>query len=907
MNAIQKKLYKHTMVEIEEYAEKNILITPEIITHEILEAVEDSKKFKELTKAELECVQKELEANLVIHLDKGIAIEESSHQKWFKYKKADLDMTYWERYKEYLKNDKKFSPNIVNKMEDVIDELTDLLGDPTRDVSYSRKGLVIGDVQSGKTANYIGLMNQAADVGYRVIVLLTGTTEDLRKQTQMRVDEGFVGTSSGTSQRIGVGKYGGPSAASGSATTADFKKGNSNVLRITNESLNVPIVFVVKKNASVLKELNSWFKNVYINSNSTESVPLLVIDDESDNASINTKNTDESPTTINGKIREMLSLFDKSSYVGFTATPFANIFIDPDTNDEMFKQDLFPKDYIYSLNAPSNYVSARKLFNKEGEYHYMMKMIDETSENSIACILPFGHKKDTMVEELPDDLCKAINWFFLSNAIMDLRNCPQLHRSMLINVTRFTDIQNDLSDLVNDYTKALQHAIKYCWNLDETDMLKNRYMYELKEQYEAEQYIEDKPTWKDIVSKLHQACTPIVVKTVNAKADDRLNYDSEPNGLRVIAVGGIALSRGLTLEGLVVSYFYRNSKAYDTLMQMGRWFGYRNNYKDLCRIWMTEESNDWYDYISEATDELRYDIKRYHNDGLTPNEFGLRVRTHPDTLIVTAHNKMRDVQKKSVLVTLSGICIETPEIYSDKEKNKKNTIAVNDLINHLNQNDKEIEAFGRENNEGDTTSKVIKYGFKNISSDYIISLLSNITVSPSNINFDTNAIINFIESYSGNELKYWDIAFASGKGTHTQRLTKDISISPVIRDYSVENNGKILKMSKTKKRLGTSSDGKLSLTKEQSDKIRHKVEEELGKKNLAQVDYFRNVKRNPLLTVYFVELKDKNNEVDIDTSINYVGFGIGIPTLSNEKTSCTEYILNKNAMSIEYFENEEEE
>ena len=143
------------------------------------------------------------------------------------------------------------------------------------------------------------------------------------------------------------------------------------------------------------------------------------------------------------------------------------------------------------------------------------------------------------------------------------------------------------------------------------------------------------------------------------------------------------MSRGLTLEGLVVSYFYRNSKMYDTLMQMGRWFGYRKGYDDLCRIWMSDESIEWYRHISQATDELRDEIKRYEDTGLTPMDFGLRVRSDITSLIVTARNKMRSAESRECVICLSGAHIETPEIYSDIDKNRKNYETVRLFVEEL--------------------------------------------------------------------------------------------------------------------------------------------------------------------------------------------------------------------------------
>lgn len=225
-----------------------------------------------------------------------------------------------------------------------LDEIVDLLGNPQSQFGFQRRGLVIGDVQL-KTANYISVINKAADAGYKIIVILTGTIEKLRKQTQIRVDEGFIGRSSGSeSNIIGVGKYE-PNLQPSFFTTIydDFKSTSSKLLGISLDSLNETCVLVLKKNVTVLKNLNQWIKQRNLSDGSNViNNSILVIDDEADNASINTNDEDKSPTKINEQIRILLRLFTKTSYIGFTATPYANIFIDPfRKQDEILADDLF--------------------------------------------------------------------------------------------------------------------------------------------------------------------------------------------------------------------------------------------------------------------------------------------------------------------------------------------------------------------------------------------------------------------------------------------------------------------------------------------------------------------------------------------------------------------------------------
>lgn len=859
--------------------------------------------FSSLTSEEIDAVRASIKSEFSIKLDKGVLIEEKNHEKWFLSRKSQLSMKYWERYRKYLLADKGFSPKVVNTMDDILDTLTDLLGDPERNISYKRRGLIIGDVQSGKTANYTGLICKAVDSGYKVVVLLTGTIEKLRQQTQSRIDEGFVGRDSDALIKqqeekiiIGVGKYDSSiSPVCLTSTSSDFKQENASNLNFDLRNINGSVIFVVKKNSAVLKRLNKWLKTFNQNGDNPIDNSILVIDDEADNASVNTKDN-ESPTAINGLIREMLKSFTKSSYVGFTATPFANIFIDPDNYNEMVAEDLFPKDYIYSLNAPSNYIGARNIFTEEGSSSDMLVRInnDVMDSTSIEWLLPLRHKSSIRVQYLPEDMKDAIAAFVIANVIEDIeleRKRENTHRSMLINVSRFTAVQEQISDLVNEYLKNIQGACRLHGKLPEDKALNDEYIARLKNVYD-EVYSNIDIRWSTIQENLYSSCAGIIVLTINQRNGKNLDFEAYKDGLRMIAVGGMSLSRGLTLEGLVVSYFYRNSKMYDTLMQMGRWFGYRNGYDDLCRIWMSEESIEWYRHISEATDELREEVKRYEDSDLTPKVFGLRVRSDITSLIVTARNKMRSTESRECVISLSGETIETPEIFSDKAKNDTNHKAVVYLINEI--RNAGIPVFD------DSKRGNSKYGYKDVPVAYIQELLEKIEISPKNERFNTVTIRNFIREYRGDELAKWDVAIASGTSEDVHVLDDGLSFRHPSRQVSVENAGKILKMSGPKRRLGTSSDGRFGI----SDAEIEKVKELTGKVNPAQKDYFRGIGRNPLLIIYYVSVTDLIGDKTPENvavynnckDTVYVGFGIGIPALANRETKYARYVLNKVAI-----------
>lgn len=850
--------------------------------------------FSSLTDEEVEQVKKEIKSNFSISLDTGALLEEKGHEKWFLAKKGTLEMKYWERYKKYLLNDSGYSLPVVNSMDDILDTLTDLLGDPTRDIKYSRKGLVIGDVQSGKTGNYLGLIAKAVDSGYKVVVLLTGTIEKLRKQTQERVDLGFVGADSdamikNNGKPVGVGIYD-PSVRPMVLTSkrSDFRSETAKSLGFDLKNINGPVIFVIKKNSSILNRLNKWLET-YNQGGTRKQInePILVIDDEADNASINTNKEEDKPTAINAQIRDLINRFSKSSYVGFTATPYANIFIDPETTDDMINEDLFPKNYIYSLDSSSNYIGARDVYSENGKAKFMLKKIDEDLNNShsIANILPLKHKSDFYMICLPSDLRESIRTFMLANVLEDIDGLINSHRSMLINISRFTAVQEIIAVQVRDYVKELQDAFRNYCSLPYDIASNNLHIRDMKDTYDK-QYCLLGYEWEDVFAMLSRSNAGVVVQSFNTNNGHDIDYSDYPLGLRIIAIGGMSLSRGLTLEGLVVSYFYRNSRMYDTLMQMGRWFGYRVKYEKLCRIWMSEESIEYYRNISEATDELRKEVKRYENTGLTPLDFGLRVRCDINSLLVTARNKMRSTDKVVCTISFSGITIETPYLYADKDSNLSNYNQIKVMVRDA--QDKGCLISGNDKN------KVLK----DVDSSVIIDFLDSFNVSPLNSRFDCNTISEFIKNYQGPELKKWDIAFASGQSEKYISFDDQNNISQrcVRRIFSLEKLGKIISVSGKKARLGSVGDGKFGLSQEQVKKLEGKISK--------QSDYFDNVERNPLLVVYSVEPTNCTNANDDEfvkkadqlKNETLFGLGIGIPTLKDHKTQYATYVLTKIAM-----------
>ena len=599
----------------------------------------------------------------------GVLFEAETYTPWLADKRGEIDFYYWERYKQLLQE--KMAGDVVLKIDNITDKIVDHLEDPHKDGSWERRGLVVGHVQSGKTANYIGVMCKAADAGYKVIIVLGGLLNSLRDQTQKRIDSDFFGFCTKSKKEIGVAKFDN-SRRPFSLTTSveDFRKTTADRVQIDLNALNEPVVLVLKKNVTTLKNLRNWL--AASNKRGLSNYPMLLIDDEADHASINTNKSDRNPTKINQGIRELLKMFPRNSYLGYTATPFANIFIGPENEHEMqdgeMYRDLFPRDFILSLDPPSNYVGPTTVFDDESE----TKVLREINDNED--LLPIIHDKDFVPHALPASLRKAINCFLLIKTIRELDGQKNKHHSMMINVSRFTDVQEQLKLLVSEYLKKYQQASKNYAGLPVADALEeSALLRELKTVWEEEFLSFDKGwskrcfSWEEVQHQLNTSVSSIAVLSINNKSTDRLDYDDYPDGRSIIAVGGLGLSRGLTLEGLSVSYFLRNSIMYDTLLQMGRWFGYREGYKELCRIFMTGKAASWYGHISSAVEELREEFREMERIGLTPLEFGLKVRSHPTALLVTARNKMRDAEEFVSQIALAGRAAETSRLINDEE------------------------------------------------------------------------------------------------------------------------------------------------------------------------------------------------------------------------------------------------
>ena len=850
-----------------------------------------------LTDAEKEEVIRELQSRLAVRIDRGACVREKNHIPWYNAAKASITPSFWNRYRLHLQKEQGWNGKLLDELDRSSDEIMDLLGNPKQTEGFQRRGLCIGDVQSGKTSNYIGLINKAADAGYRVIILLTGVIEKLRRQTQGRIDTGFIGLDSTAFTRdnkndvwVGVGCID-PSVSGWAvtSTSGDFNAATANKIVGRLSNISAPVIFVLKKNKSVLEKLEQWLR-FYNANNATKTIdlPMLLIDDEADNASVNTRDAGD-PTAINAAIRKLLRLFVKANYVGFTATPYANIFIDPDSETEMLESDLFPRNFIYALEAPSNYIGARDIFHENAPYAYLLKPNDDCE-----LYLPIKHKNGSVMSAFPPSLLEAIASFFIANAVRDLRGHEKTHRTMMVNISRFISVQNQIADSVDAFVRNAQREIQNYYLLGNVALGYDTFRL-LKAIFDKHFTIIPgfEFSWAEIQRALKDAVMPITVRVINGgNAPKNLNYDEVEDGLRLIAVGGQSLSRGLTLEGLCVSYFYRNSMMYDTLMQMGRWFGYRGGYDDICQVWMPDSAITWYSYISEATDELRREVRRMQQANRTPEDFGLCVRSDITALLVTARNKMKSAQDYRMTVSLSGRVVETPYMHRDAAILQRNAELTVEFLEKLK------DSYTLHKDDPKLALKAPQY--LDVKKEDILDFLSMYSSHGMNTDFHTDELVQLIEKNTDGTMDLWDVTIAGGKGKEVE--FPGFKVNAVTRGFAIrDEKGGALQMSGKNSRLGSRDHAKGGLSEDTAKEIEARERTRVGTdKELSQGAYFKSgIKRNPLLVIYPVELAAKQDDPDTRktaviqaTPVPVIGLSIGIPIIDGKEPQTFTYKIN---------------
>jgi len=607
------------------------------------------------------------------------------------------------RPKQYIEETKRSSLEILKKM-----------GDPKSSEPFYIRGLVVGSVQSGKTANFNAVINSAVDAGYDLIIVLSGIMEDLRNQTQLRIEKEVEG-------KYKAGVFTGVGAISSFGSLGTYPEVNqiivptspdtdfSKTIKEADFTLNNKNILICKKNTSVLKNLLLWL-HTYLNKNKDKiEIPFLIVDDEADNASLN--NLGEKginyASVINGHIRALLALFNKKTYIGYTATPFGNVLQDrneaPDqkwqvtektggeiiTTEFDLEKSLFPEDFIELLFPPPNYIGPKHFFETRLETvrkidplipapvtdylnAFPARVWKDDSETGVPrepTIEKNGEtratvKNDSFPGYLPESLKEAIMCFVISTAVRISRKSEMIdsrqyqpHNTMLIHISRFTEWQTRTKKLVIDFVNELIEDLDSDLPSDKNSVYGTferiwykyyAYVMENIANYLPDQY--DDPyltpkTFEDIKPLLITAISGVEIKAINSETKDKLTYP-ENTEKKYIAIGGNRLSRGFTLEGLTINYFIRNTNYADTLLQMGRWFGYRPGYIDCCKLFSTQDSLEKFDQTTYTIEDLEQKfIDMNRNPENTPSKYALLVLKHPGALKITRPSILKNTRE----------------------------------------------------------------------------------------------------------------------------------------------------------------------------------------------------------------------------------------------------------------------
>lgn len=847
-----------------------------------------------LSDDEIEQIAREIEHKQGIKAGLGAVVDSEDFEPWLDDAKPSIVPFYWNRYQKLLLQN-GLPKDVVISTDMVTDKILGRLGNPEKHVQWDRRGMVVGHVQSGKTANYTGLICKAADAGYRLIIVIAGIHNNLRNQTQARIDEGFIGRDTGKSQEtkksgakhvVGVGHFDpNNTPVSLTNTLRDFNKATASTNTSEIDSYKVPVVLVIKKNHRTLANLLDWLKdNSARGDQEMIDQPMLLIDDEADNASINTKYGKKLVTTINGQIRDLLNMFHRSCYVGYTATPFANIFIDPDQDDEMYNEDLFPRDFIIGLDAPTNYFGPTKIFvdglPEEGDPTWLRYINDNED------ILPIKHKIDHELDALPSSLTRALRTFLLARTIRNVRGQKAAHCSMLVNASRFTAVQGRLRNRLHETLERIQNSVRI--NASRGAAALNDPEIAALHGVWQEEYFETEIDWSSIQSELFDAIASAKIVEVNSRANDLDYSNSGERGQTVVAVGGFSLSRGLTLEGLTVTWFLRNTMMYDTLMQMGRWFGYRRGYEDLCRIWMPAEAIDWYAFIANAAEELHEELRTMEKAKATPRMFGLAVRSHPASLLVTARNKMGSGKKVTTLVGLSNKFVETSRISIKPNDLSANLDVARSLVSKLN---------GAGLREDPTPWGTLVRG---VPVEFIDEFLAGWRNAEQSVTTDPGPVRSYIRARRADELQTWDVLIPSlAKGLSDNTLGKPIAPATRYVDlYDLQHE--FISFSGKRMRVASRGIERAGVAPARADAAEAHYREEKGKVDGERVNYpdsiYRRERDRGLFILHFVKAKapdgkEDAKEVDLIPTAPVVAWGISLP-VSSRPAERVEYVVN---------------
>lgn len=650
---------------------------------------------------------------------------------------------YWPAIVDLLRKDGWPEEPAIRSLDDSSTRVVSLLNHP-KEKEFSTRGLVVGYVQSGKTTNFTSVMAKAADRGYKLFIVLAGIHNGLRRQTQARLVQQLVEPNpSRWSQLTGLDK--------------DFMP-QENPAAYFGRSNGTHVLCVVKKNATVLRKLADWLQKA---SDYLQDCPALIIDDEADQATVATK-------SINPLIRSIMSHLPRSAYVGYTASPFANLLINPGA------EDLYPKDFIVNLPKPEGHFGTEVLFGRyalDGEDPEQVDdghdMIRSVPEDDVSAVRPQSRADIEGFEPfITDTLQRAVEYFWLVTAARRVRGTGNPHNTMLIHTSVNTAVHNSFKRPLEHLRDRSAHALS---SADTAFLSRLRDLWEAEtKRVTAEEFGETKVLFDDLLAELPAVLESCRIIMDNSDSEDRLDYENGP--VVAVAVGGNTLSRGLTLEGLSVSYFVRAVSAYDTLLQMGRWFGFRNGYADLPRIWMTDELAEWFRHLATVETEMRRDIDVYMTESETPLTFAVRLRTHP-ALRVTAAAKMRDAV--TAASSYGGKRVQTHYFHTSADWLSNNITAARDLVAAAGANAVRTEARTADG----------RHIFRDVPHDIVIDFLACYEFHEKSPENDADLISEYIRKRvtTAGSLRRWNVAIVGNPGGDDFTFVPGVSVGRINR------------------------------------------------------------------------------------------------------------------------------
>lgn len=652
------------------------------------------------------------------------------------YTGPDLHDRFWPDFLQGLTDEGRIPVDQLDKLHESTEKVIANTHDPGDQAArWSSKGLVVGYVQSGKTTNFSAVIAKAVDNGYNLVIVLSGIHNGLREQTQKRLDRQLFDRQADGWVRKTDAEH-------------DFLTQTTPLVSdLPRPEDRKAVVVVAKKNKSPLRKLKRWLEDAS-RGGGLRNAKVLVIDDEADQATVET-------AKINPLLRDILSVLPRYTFIGYTATPFANLLIDPSGDD------LYPRNFILNMPRPDGYFGTEMIFGRDDIDDGVDEPVD--GYDMVRIIPPselprLGPRRNASFEpEVTASLARATYWFWLATAARRVRAHPDdnEHSTMLVHTTTKTGVHRDFQVVLREFcdetlqdlradSQRLRARLEAMWTRETAAVPASDFGHAT---------IPFDKVWAALPAVVD--ATRVITDNSRTPRAERLDYDNGP--VTAIAVGGNTLSRGLTLEGLTVSFFVRAAKAYDTLLQMGRWFGFRNGYEDLPRIYMTDELRSWFRHLAAVEHEIRLDIARYEEQGYTPLEVGVRIRTHPVLLVTqklgAARQSYTSYGDRRVQVRYFR--------HRDRDWLQKNLVAARELVATLDANGYPVD-------EARSDGSIL---WRDVSVADVKRFLQQYASHDDSPDLDRGLLLAYIDKeVETGSLERWSVALMSGTDAMTEKV-----------------------------------------------------------------------------------------------------------------------------------------